>query len=408
MRILLVNQFFWPDVAATGQLLTDLARRLATEHEVTVICSGGSYHVTESEEPPPPVKIIRVPGSRYSRGVLARALSYSTFFAGALWHELRAGKQDMVITLTTPPMLSVGGTMLKALRGTRHYIWEMDLFPDALVSLDALKKGSFVERALGFIADFCRRRADGIIALGPCMRRRLIARGIPKNLIHVAENWADGNAIFPQPKERTTPINIFYSGNLGLSHDIETIAAAMRHFRNDSRFVFTFAGGGANRTQLERACRAEGIANAQFLPYCGRDEMGDHFAQADVGLVTERPCCIGTVVPSKIYGLMAAGKPILFVGPRRATPDVVLRRFDCGWQVEPGDAASLISLLERLPAEREEIRLRGLRARRAFEKHYDLPHGVDRITEILGLGASVAVPEAEPVAGAASRFAAHC
>jgi glycosyltransferase involved in cell wall biosynthesis len=276
----------------------------------------------------------------------------------------------------------------------------MDLFPDALVSLGALQKAGWVERALGCIADFCRRRSDGIIALGPCMRRRLIARGIPKSHIHVSENWADGKTISPRPRGQSTPLNIFYSGNFGLSHDIETVVEAMRHFRDDPSVVFTFAGGGANRSKLERICLAEGIASARFLPYCGRDEMSIHLAQADVGLVTERVCCIGTVVPSKIYGLMAAGKGILFVGPRRATPDIIIRRFNCGWQVDPGDSRALITLLEKLSLEREAIDLCGSRARTAFEKYYDLPRGVDRIAAILGIGgpvsAQMAEPEAEP------------
>lgn len=391
MKILLVNQFFWPDVAATGQFLTDLARRLAEEHEVTVICSGGSYAQTKVDDDAPAVKIIRVPGSPYSRGVLGRALSYSIFLAGALWHELRISRQDLILTLTTPPMLEIGGTILRALRGTRHYIWEMDLFPDALVSLGALREHGWAERALGWVADFCRRRADGIIALGPCMRRRLIARGIPKKLIHVAENWADGSIIRPSIGSPSEALNILYSGNLGLSHDVDTILAAMRHFRNDPRFVFTFAGSGVNRARLEGICRSEGIGNSFFVPYCSREKMGEHLAKADVGLVTERTVCIGTVVPSKVYGLMAASKPILFVGPRRATPALVVQRFGCGWQVDPGADESLIALLERLAGDPALVSQRGFRARNAFERHYTLQQGVNRIAAILGASSAYAV-----------------
>ena len=406
MKILLVNQFFWPDVAATGQFLTDLARRLAQEHEVTVICSGGSYSQMEVHDDPPDVKIIRVPGSPYSRGVFGRALSYSIFLAGALWHELRITRQDLILTLTTPPLLSIGGTILKKLRGTRHYIWEMDLFPDALVSLGALSENGWAERALGWVSDFSRRRADGIIALGACMRRRLIARGIPKNLIHVAENWADGSLIRPSTGSPSKALNILYSGNLGLSHDVDTILAAMRHFRNDPRFVFTFAGSGVNREKLERICRAEKIGNSFFVPYCTRDKLAEHFAQADIGLVTERPVCIGTVVPSKVYGIMAASKPILFVGPRRATPALIVQRFACGWQVDPGAGGSLIHLLERLYGDSALVSQRGARAREAFERHYTLSQGVNRVAAILGLSAPIAVGVATRRTNrAAARFA---
>lgn len=386
MKILCVNQFFWPDVAPTGQFLADLTRHIGIEHEVTVICSAGAYaQAEEAGGEPPPVKIIRVPGFPYSRGVLARAASYSLFFCGALWHELRIARPDVVVTMTTPPMLGIVGSILKRLRGSRHYIWEMDVFPDALVSLGALSENGFIARLLGSIEDSCRRHSDGIVALGPCMRRRLVARGVPRELVHVAENWADGTTISPAPPRHSGPLNVFYSGNLGLSHDIETIAGAMRRLKNDSRFVFTFAGGGVGRTQIEQICKAEQIQNARFVPYAKRDQVGEHLAQADIGLVTERPACIGTVVPSKVYGLMAAAKPILFIGPRRATPGLVIRRFGCGWQIDTGNVDSLVELLEGLSANRDAVALRGQRARRAFERNYDLPHGVARVAAALGL-----------------------
>lgn len=383
MRILFVNQFFWPDVAATGQFLTDLARHLGSEHQVTVICSGGAYAETESTEDPPPVKILRVPGLRYRRGKLARAFSYLTFFIGALWYELGVPRPDLVVTMTTPPLLGVTGWLLKVLRGSRHFMWEMDLFPEGLVILGELGERSLTTRILAWIQDSVRRHADGIIALGPCMRERLLARGIPEGLVHVAENWADGCAILATPQRQSGPLNILYSGNLGLAHDIDTISQAMRHFRNDPRFLFTFAGGGVKRKELKDICKAEAIENVQFLPYSSRKGMNEHLAQADIGLVTERSDHIGIVVPSKIYGVMAAGRPVLFIGPRRATVDLMIQRFTCGWQIDPGAAQELIDLLESLASNRDEVRSRGAQGRQVFEQHYDRIHGVSRIAEIL-------------------------
>jgi hypothetical protein len=232
------------------------------------------------------------------------------------------------------------------------------------------------------------------------MRTRLLARGTPEHLVHVAENWADGRAIVPGPNRLSGPLSIFYSGNLGLAHDIDTIADTMRHFRNDSRFLFTFAGGGAARTQLEQMCTAEGIQNARFPPYASREHMSEHLAQADIGLVTERPACVGTVVPSKMYGLMAAGRPILFIGPKQATPGLLIQRFQCGWQIDPGDLRKLIMLLEWLSVRREAAWEHGQRARAAFESYYDLPHGVARVTAALGLGTACRVDTFEKVLSA--------
>jgi glycosyltransferase involved in cell wall biosynthesis len=342
----------------------------------------------DANEEPPPVKIVRVAGTAYKRSSMARAASYSLFLLGSLWHQLIGPRFDVVLTMTTPPLLCVGGTIVKALRGTRHYIWEMDLFPDALIALGALKEHGWFVRLVGALSDYCRRKSDGIIALGPCMRRRLLARGIPKRLIRVVENWADGRVIHPRPYRRRATLHVLYSGNLGLSHDVDTILAAIRSLQSDSRFLFTFAGGGVNRDRLQQICQAEKLRNVNFIPYTARTQMSDHFATADVGLVTELPRCIGTVVPSKVYGLMAAGKPVLFVGPRCATPALLIRRFQCGWCVEPGDSGGLIDLLLRLYEDHGEVRLRGLQAREVFVEHYDLSKGVARIAQILGVSSS--------------------
>jgi glycosyltransferase involved in cell wall biosynthesis len=206
MRILVINQFFWPDLAPTGQYLCDLTRHLAANgHEVTVICSGGAYAKADAAgSEPPPVRIIRVPGTRFKRGALSRLFSYSAFFAGVLWHQMRVPRPDIALTMTTPPLLSVAGWILKMLRGSRHFIWEMDLFPDVLVTVGALPENGTVTRILGWISDSARRHSDGVIVLGPCMRARVMARGIPADLVHVAENCrgrsaAPGRCIFSTP-----------------------------------------------------------------------------------------------------------------------------------------------------------------------------------------------------------------
>lgn len=389
MHILMINQFFWPDVAPTGQYLADLARHLAAEgHEVTVICSREVYGQSVNDgQAPPPVRVIRVPGAPFKRTFVSRMLSYATFLAGSVWSSFWVRRPDIVLTMTTPPLLSLTGTLLKSIRGTRHFIWEMDMFPDALVTTGAMAERSLLVRLLGRLQLASQRRADGIIALGPCMQTRLIANGVPPELIHVAENWADSRLIEPAPSRSAGPLHILYSGNLGMAHDIGTVADALRFFRNDSRFIFSFAGGGVGKARLERVCEAESIQNVRFLPYSDRERMSAHLAQADVGLVTELAACLGTVVPSKVYGLMAAARPVLFVGPNSATPALLIARFECGWQIEPGDSRSLINLLEQLSRDRTQVQRRGQQARTAFEQNYDTPTGVRRVAEALGFAA---------------------
>lgn len=384
MKVLLINQFFWPDTAATGQLLTDVAREIDPDiHAVTVLCGKSVYGGVDAGSPPP-VKTVQCGGAAFSRGKIGRVVSYASFFAGAAMLGVWGSRPELVVTLTTPPLISLLGTLLKTLRGSRHFIWEMDLYPDIAIDLNVLKGRSIVTRLIGILADISRKKADGIIALGDEMKARLVARGIPEHKILVAENWADGNEIVPCPFQ-DGPLVVHYSGTLGLAHELRTIAEAMRELRDDNRFHFVFVGGGARRSQLEEFCQAEGIHNAEFRSYATRSELGRSLAKGHVGLVTQIPETAGAIVPSKTYGIMAAGRPMLYVGPQNATPSLVLRRHECGWRTEPGDVAGMVRLLKRLEQDRSVVWEAGARARRAFEDHYDRSIGVARILAILGL-----------------------
>lgn len=384
MQVLFINQFFWPDTAATGQLLTDVAREIDPElHAVTVLCGRSVYGTVDSGSPPP-VRIVQSRDLAFSRGRIGRVMSYASFFVGAMVQGMRGPRPALVVTLTTPPLVPLLGTLLKCLRGAQHFIWEMDVYPDIAVDLNVLKHRSIATRLIGILADIPRKKADGIIALGEDMRARLVARGIAEDKIVVAENWADGEEIVPGAFQ-DGPLVVHYSGTFGLAHEEHTIALAMRQLRDDCRFRFVFVGGGARRGPLEEFCRREGIRSAEFRSYANRSELSRSFAEGHVGLVTQIPQTEGSVVPSKSYGIMAAGRPMLYVGPRGATPARLLERHECGWRIEPGDAEGMVGLLKRLEQDRGLVRESGARARRAFEKCYNRPIGVARILSILGL-----------------------
>lgn len=382
MNILLINQFFWPDSAATSQFLTDVARDLSAHgHEVTVFCGKSRYAPPTSSEAPG-VKICRLGQFPFTHGIAARLLSYSSFLASACWHGLRIPKPDLVVTLTTPPLLSTVGTLLKQTRGSQHFIWEMDVYPDVATDLNVIRSGSLIATAVGIVADYSRRRADGIIVLGECMRERLIRRGIPQDQIKVAENWAD-EGISPLPFCSDGHLTVLYSGNLGLPHDLDTISAAIQVLNSDDRFRFIFGGGGSRRKTLQEFCHKHRLSNVLFQDYVPREELVQALAQGDIGLVTQKAACVGSVVPSKVYGIMAAGRPILFIGPRTATPGRIVDRFRCGWQIDCGDVTGLVFLLKQLAGHPDLLGEAGARARRAFVEHYHPAIGVARIEAIL-------------------------
>ncbi|HVX66137.1 MAG TPA: glycosyltransferase family 4 protein [Bryobacteraceae bacterium] len=392
MNVLLLNQFFAPDAAPTGQLLADVADEVARRgHSVTVICARSSYSGAQTADPRaalPGLRVLRTPATRFRRGTAGRLLAYASFYWGALWRALAAPRPDVIVTLTTPPLLCLLGGLVRAVRGGRHYIWEMDVYPDIAVALGVLAPGSRITRAIGALADRSRHRAQVVIALGGCMRDLLAARGIPPGKIRVAENWADGSRIHPAPLPEAPPLTVLYSGNLGLAHDTDTIAEAMERLKDDPRFRFVFAGGGPRRTALERFCAARDIAKAEFLPYQDEEHLSAHFARCQLGLVTQTAGSLGAVVPSKLYAFLAAARPVIFIGPREATPARVLAAWQCGWQIDPGDDAALIQLLNLFAAEPALLARAGGRARRAFLARYDRPAGVARILDILTLESS--------------------
>jgi glycosyltransferase involved in cell wall biosynthesis len=170
-----------------------LVRDLAEEgHDITVICGSSSYASADEAGGRPAANIVSIKTLPFGQGQLMRVLSYASCYLGAMLRALFAAKPDLIVSMTTPPLLSVLGSLVKRLRGSRHFIWEMDLYPDIALDLKVMRPGALVTRIIGWLADGSRNHADGIIALGPCMKERLIDRGIEEDKIHIAPNWADG------------------------------------------------------------------------------------------------------------------------------------------------------------------------------------------------------------------------
>lgn len=399
-RIIVISQFFGPDQSAVGQFLADFANGASEAgHDVRVICGAddysakefaarGSEHRENSESNAEQfsgrgsIHVARVRTATFSQSKLKKLLSYATFYTGAVWRALRIPKPDVVLTLTAPPGLAWIGWLVQQIRGCRHVAWEMDLYPDIAIALNIP-----VARWTSTMLDFPRRRADAVIAPGDCMKIRLLQHKIPEDRIVVAENWADGRTILPLPFPAPRPLRILYSGNLGLAHDVATIRAVMVRLANHPDFQFAFTGGGLARRELIEFCHERGMENASFPNYVPLQDLGASLAECHVGLVTQKLSTLGAVVPSKIYGLMAAGRPVLFIGPAKATPALLIRQFECGWHFDCGDDAGVSAFLLRLVEDPEELHRKGRSGREAFIAGYDRPAGVARVMRALGLEA---------------------
>jgi colanic acid biosynthesis glycosyl transferase WcaI len=398
-KIIVISQFFGPDQSAVGQFLADFANGAAAAgHDVSVICGADDYAAgdvaalsdDQRENPESSaefrtgggaIHIARVRTAAFSQSKMRKLLSYATFYAGAVWRALSIAKPDVVVTLTAPPGLAWIGWLTQWIRGCHHVAWEMDLYPDIAIALD-IPVAAWTSRIL----DFPRRRADMVIALGDCMKTRLLQHRIPEDRIIVAENWADGSTIFPLPFPKLPLMRILYSGNLGLAHEVATIRAVMEHLADRPDFLFVFAGGGLARRELIEFCEEREIENISFQGYVRLQDLGASLAECHIGLVTQKPATLGAIVPSKIYGLMAAGRPVLYIGPSSATPAVLIRKFDCGWHFDCGSEAGVAALLLRLIEDPEEIHRKGQNGHKAFIENYDRPAGVARVMRAMGLG----------------------
>jgi len=351
LRVVFVNRYFHPDHSATSQMVSDLAFHLAGRGwEVGAITSRQRYDDPKARLAPRErvggVDVRRVGSTRFGRASLVgRAFDYATFYLSALL-AMRRERGAVIVALTDPPLLSVAA----ALASRRVVNWTQDVFPEVATAL-GLRAPGLLRR----LRDWSLRRARANVVLSEGMARRL---GAPRSVVR--PNWADA-ALRPLPHAAADRFVVAYSGNLGRTHEFETVIGAMRELPEIS-FVFTGAGA-----QLETVKRA-GLANVEFRPYAPREQLGESLSAADAHLVTLRPQLDGLIVPSKLYGIMAVGRPAIFVGAGELADFV--REQGIGVAVAPGDVAGLARAIRALAADRKTAEEMGSRGRTLYEERF--------------------------------------
>ena len=217
--------------------------------------------------------------------------------AGAIWKALSTPNPDVIVTLKAPPGLAWIGWLLQRIRRCRHVAWET-----GSISGYSDFVGNTRRRLDPGLLDFPRRRADALIALGDCMKARLLRHQVPEDRIVVAENWADGRIISPMPFPARKPLCILYSGNLGLAHDVATIRGVMERLAGRPDLLFVFAGGGLERRELIDFCREHGITNVSFRSYVRQQDLGASLAECHLGLVHRSPRLSVPLYPVRLMG----------------------------------------------------------------------------------------------------------
>jgi glycosyltransferase involved in cell wall biosynthesis len=419
-RILFINQYYWPDQASTAQHLTDLAEYLAARgYQCHVLCSRSRYQPGEPKrlafEVHEGVQIQRVPATSLGRrGTLARMTDYLSFYAGAVWKAVRLPRFDVVVTLTTPPIIGLVGTLLSKLKGTRHLYWSMDIHPDASLALGRMSARNPIVRVLSWLSEYVYRSADRVVVLGPYMADRVARKRVNLERIVTIPVWSRSDEIYPIPRAGNTlrkalglsdAFVAMYSGNLGLAHSFHEFLAAARRLRDRQDIVFLFVGDGPRLGEVKGVQESEGLPNIRFLDYVPRSYLHVSLSMADIHLISMRPKMTGIVAPGKLYGVMAAGRPAVFVGPEHCEPADTIRGAGCGITIGTGDVDGLIAALSLLADDPSLVRRMGERGRSAFLTAYERKLCCNKWRELIGeLAADPLVPRA--VASAALRRAA--
>ncbi len=394
MRLLLLNQFYPPDVAPTGRYLHNLARELVSRgHRVDVLCSGGRY---DDGAPVAPgdldgVRIERVAGLAAGAGsLLRRGAGFGWFLVSAAARARRLPRPDLVLSLTTPPYVGLLARLLAAWRGGRHAHWVMDVYPDVLAAHGLLRRHGLAWRALAALARLSLRESCLVVALGPDMQRSLAAYAPPEAL-RALPLWAPFDpspSTEPRAAARRQALGwgedelvLLYSGNLGRSHLLgEFLEAARRLGPGGPRWVF--AGGGPQRATVESFRARHPEARVECRPYVDEGELREALAAGDVHLASLAPAFAGVVVPSKLQAAFALGRPLLFVGPLASEAGRWLEESGGGWQVEPGDVEGLLRAVAQAGDATERER-RGQRALDFARRRFDPRPGVARLADWL-------------------------
>jgi colanic acid biosynthesis glycosyl transferase WcaI len=382
-----INRFFHPDHSATSQLVSDLAFHLADSgREVHVVTSQQRYEDPESRLAPNEivhgVHVHRVPTTHFGRSALTgRAADYFSFYLSA-WRQLSRllAADDVVVAKTDPPLVSVVA-MLAAQQKSAHLVnWLQDIYPEVAANLGLSIFRGPLGGTLSYVRDKTLKKAVANVVVGERMRERLVSRGIPANTLHVIHNWSNDEQISQvdpadNPLRRQWGLDgkfvVGYSGNLGRAHEFDTVLEASELLRHDPRIVFAFIGGGQRMEELARIVGARDLDHMfRFIPYQDRELLKYSLAVPDIHWVSLKPAVEGMIVPSKFYGIAAAGRPVIAITASDGEIARLVREHECGVVVEPDRAKALAEVILRLSADASLVSRMGARARAMLDKSF--------------------------------------
>ncbi len=372
LRLLVLNQYYWPGVEATAHLLSQLCEELAREFDVTVVTGC----LRDTAEAPGRivrngVEIIRVPSTVFDRAPLGlRAINYTSFLLTSFLAALRVERPDIVLCMTDPPLLAAIALPVARRFRVPLVVVTQDVFPEIAVVVRRLRQ-PLVVGALGGLIGFTLRRADTVVAIGDTMRGRLEAKGTPPERIAVIPNWADTGAVIPMPRDNDwarqnglgSRFVVMHSGNIGHTQDLETLIRASTLLRDVEPLSVAVIGGGARRDALGELAERIGADAVRFLPYQEREIVSQSLSAAHVHFVGLARGLSGYVVPSRLYGIMAVARPVIVSADSDSETARLVSEAGCGLVVPAGRADLVAGAIREVQAGLHDLEELGRRGR---------------------------------------------
>jgi glycosyltransferase involved in cell wall biosynthesis len=391
-RLLVLNQYYWPGVEATAQLLTELCEALADEYEIRVLT--GVLHGHEEDERHlvrNGVEIVRVSSTAFERSRLGlRALNYGTYLTNALVAALTGPRPDLVLTMTDPPM--IGDIGLAAARRFRVplLVISEDVFPEIATRLRRLESPVLVGLLRQLIGLYLKR-ADRIVAIGETMRERLEAKGAPGERIRVIPNWIDTATISPQAPDNDWARQhrlegrfvVMHSGNVGHAQNLDVLVRATTFLRDLDDLQVVIVGFGARHADMRALATRLEADCVRFLPYQPREVLPLSLSAADLHFVGLVKGLAGYVVPSRLYGILAAGRPVVVAADADSETAQVVGRVGCGVVVPPGRPELVAAVIRDARAGRLDLDAMGRRGREYVTAEADRHVAVARYRGVL-------------------------
>ncbi|MGH9803746.1 MAG: glycosyltransferase family 4 protein, partial [Candidatus Acidiferrales bacterium] len=399
-RVLILSVYYAPEITGNAPLVTELARGLAARG-LSVRVVAGTPHYRLAEVPTPYRRRLylreMVDGVEATRcfavparnSPASKILNYASFLITSLPACLAGPKPDWVLVITPPFLLGMAGAAVKFVRGAKLAYNAQDIFPRAYVAGEMLRKGWLV-RVLAGVQRWVYRRADVVTTITPAMADELAADGVSRARLRVIPNFADEEALRPLPRDNdfsrqhalTGKFVVLYAGNIGTLHGAEVLAPVAKHLEAHPDILVLVVGEGTARAQLEQAVAAAGVRNLKMLPPQPNDALAAMLASADIGVVTTRAGTGRTSFPSRLYGLMAAARPIVAAVDEDSDAAALLRTANCGLVTPPGDAEALTRAILQLRNQAEERRALGQAGRSYLERSLTKRSVVEKYAEL--------------------------